>query len=844
MHSADTRRILNLHTTAGKKSDAPKPATAAIRAASMLAVLSALLLVSPRPAQAQTETVLYNFCSIQVAGACTDGAGPKSNLTSNGGNLYGTTASGGTGYFPSVGGTVFELSPSGGGGWQETVLYSFCSVEVSGVCTDGAEPIGPVIFDSAGNLYGTTLGGGSTTCPFSGGCGVVFELSPPGTGWTETVLHAFCLNFTGECTDGVIPGGVLVMDATGNLYPTNDTGVLKLSQSSGVWTIQLISFGHVEPANPHPGLVMDSSGNIFVLAPSPTPGEQSLFELSPNGKGGWTTTAVYSFKGQGGYWSPLIMDQAGNFYVEWQGEGKEAPGTVYKLSPGTSGWTNKALFTFDYDNSALDGFSPSGGLVLDPSGKLYGTTSQGGTYGLGTVFELVPVGLGNYDEKVLWSFNGTDGSQPTDSPILDSAGNLYGTTFEGGSTGNGVVFEVTPAPTAPTVTAITSSMNPSTYNIGVTFTATVAPGSGTGSIPVGTVTFMDGATVLSTKAVSNGTASFKANYATYTLPPGSNAITAVYHGDANYSASTSAPLTQIVTDPTLTVISSSPDPSAYGQPVIFTATVSSSVGPPPDGEIVTFKQPEGSTIMGTGTLSGGVATLTYSGLAAGNRAVKAFYGGDSRFNASGSWTLISPGEITNQPLNQVVEKAITTTTVVSSQNSSSYEQPVTFTATVSPQYIGVPAGSVTFYNGTTMIGVEILNNGVAAFTTPRLAVGTATITAEYKGDTSFQISTSAPLSQVVNAEATTTTLTSSLDPSNSGQSATFTAKVTAQFGGTVTGSVAFMDGTTTLATANLSGGVAKFTTKTLASGTHDITASYNGSTNFATSSGGLTQTVN
>jgi uncharacterized repeat protein (TIGR03803 family) len=828
MHSANSLQDLKI-PAAGKKSGAGKLATAAIRAALMLAMLSALLLVTPRPAHAQTETVLYNFCS--VAG-CADGGQPESNLTFNGGNLYGTTSLGGAHYFPAAAGTVFELSPSGGEGWQETVLYSFCSVDVNYVCPDGNDPTGPVIFDSVGNLYGVTEAGGNP-CILTSGCGAVFELSPTGTGWTETVPYAFCPG--GTCQYGIEPGTVAVMDSAGNLYLTNASGVLKLSQSGGVWTIKLISFNTIYP---YPGLVTDSSGNIFVLAPSPTAGEQAILEVSPNGKGGWTTTAVYSFKGSGGAWSPLLMDQSGNFYVEWQGDGKEAPGAVYKLSSSASGWTKKILFTFDYDNSALNGFSPFGGLVLDASGNIFGTTNQGGTYGYGTVFELVPVGLGNYEEKVLWSFNGTDGSYPAGSPILDSAGNLYGTTTQGGSTGSGVVYEVTPGPTVASTTSVASSMNPSRDDVGVTFTATVAPGSGAGPIPVGIVTFMDGATVMSTKALTNGTYSFKANYATYTLPPGPNAITVVYHGDANYSASTSALLTQIVIAPTTTNISSSPNPSAYGQPVIFGATVTSSVGTPPGGEIVTFK--EGSTVIGTGTLSGGAATISYSGFAVGNKGVKAYYGGDTNFSASASYI---NGDH-NGVLNQVVQEAATTTALISSQSSSSYEQPVTFTATVSPQYIGVPAGSVTFYNGTTMIGSATLINSVATYTTTRLAVGTAAITATYKGDTSFQISTSAPLSQVVTAAATTTTLTSSLDPSNSGQLVTFSAKVAGQFGGTVTGSVAFMDGATLLATTNLSGGVAKFTTKTLAPGAHNITASYNGNTDFATSSGGLTQTVN
>jgi uncharacterized repeat protein (TIGR03803 family) len=176
--------------------------------------------------------------------------------------------------------------------------------------------------------------------------------------------------------------------------------------------------------------------------------------VSPDGGGRWNTTGIYNFTSipSGTFiWSSPTLDQAGNIYgteTAWYNV-KRKPlnfrGTVYKLSPGESGWTKKILFTFTPDDSMVQGNAPSGGVVLDAAGNIYGTTIQGGTNGLGTVFELVaPVGKSKkYEEQVLWSFNGGDGSQPLGGLILD-AGNFYGTTSAGGSSANGVVFEMTP----------------------------------------------------------------------------------------------------------------------------------------------------------------------------------------------------------------------------------------------------------------------------------------------------------------------------------------------------------------------------------------------------------------
>ena len=187
---------------------------------------------------------------------------------------------------------------------------------------------------------------------------------------------------------------------------------------------------------------------------------------------------------------------------------------------------------------------------------------------------------------------------------------------------------------------------------------------------------------------------------------------------------------------TTVTLSSSPNPSAYGQGVVFTATVMSAIGAPPDGETVTFKK--GRTVLGTGTLSSGSATFATSALPVGTVAVTAVYGGDANFASS-----------TSNTLKQLVNKASTTTALASSPNPSNFGQSVTFTASVTPQFSGTVTGTVTFYDGTTALKTVSVNKGVAKFTTSTLASGTHTITATYNGSTSF-IGSSAPLTQTVN----------------------------------------------------------------------------------------------
>jgi uncharacterized repeat protein (TIGR03803 family) len=388
-----------------------------------LAVLSALLLTA-QPAQGQTEIVLYDF----TGGS--DGGDPGYTVTADGaGNFYGTTYGGGLGQGFSGHGTVFELSPNGFGGWNETVLYTFTGG------ADGGQPAySGLIFDKSGNLYGTACCGGAN------GHGVVFELSPVGNSWTETVLYSFT-----DGMDGASPFGSLVMDTAGNLYGTTLEGgvgkhgiVFELSPSGSGWTEQVISA--VSPTY-FGGLTLDVPGNIFGGAARGA----KVGELRPNGRGGWNPTLIHTFTGTPNDGSDaqgtVVFDRAGNLYGTTSVGGTENYGTVYKLSPEKNGkWTEKILYSF---NGGTDGRTPAAGVVLDAAGNIYGVTEGGGQYGLGTVFALAaPVDSGSYKEKILWSFNGTDGQEPYYPMILDG-GKLYGTVPFGGASGWGAVFEVT-----------------------------------------------------------------------------------------------------------------------------------------------------------------------------------------------------------------------------------------------------------------------------------------------------------------------------------------------------------------------------------------------------------------
>ncbi len=341
---------------------------------------------------------------------------------------------------------ILALTSAASAQWNEQVLYSFQGG------SDGYTPTGGIVFDKAGNLYGATTDGGADNCSPIANCGTVFQLAPPandGDPWTETVLYVFK---GAQFGDGDLPAGGLVIDSQGNLYGTTAYG---------------------------------GTGNCLLIG-SPGGGCGTVYELSPPAqKGGtWTETILYSFPTAVQGYLPqgdLVFDGKGNLYGATDfggGYGTSCNpyyqycGAIFELSPPQQkggAWTEKVLHGFRGtggeccggptagETAAGDGTNPNGGLVFDSAGNLYGTTYQGGIAlracqfdggaGCGTVFELSPpkVPGGAWTESVLHRFVVSDGGEPQAGVILDNQGYLYGTTFLGGPRGAGTVFELAPS---------------------------------------------------------------------------------------------------------------------------------------------------------------------------------------------------------------------------------------------------------------------------------------------------------------------------------------------------------------------------------------------------------------
>ena len=364
-------------------------------ASAALMIIIAILTLAQGAGAASKYKTLYKFSGGK------DGGFPKASLIfDQAGNLYGTTLYGGA----FAAGTVFKLAPNADGSWRESVLHSFCSRTN---CGDGEFPEASLIFDQAGNLYGTTFEGGAHDG------GTVFKLAPNADGsWRESVLHSFCSRT--NCGDGKLPLASLIFDQAGNLYGTTDDG------------------------GAHEG-----GGTVF--------------KLTPNAEGSWRESVLYSFCsrtncGEGAEpFDSLIFDQAGNLYGATEYAGAHGGGTVFKLAPNADGsWKESVLHSFCSRPNCGDGANPLASLIFDQAGNLYGTAFDGGDQGLclasgcGVVFKLTPNLNGRWKEAVLHAFADHPGANPSAGIIFDAAGNLYGTSTGDGSGTFGSVFEITP----------------------------------------------------------------------------------------------------------------------------------------------------------------------------------------------------------------------------------------------------------------------------------------------------------------------------------------------------------------------------------------------------------------
>jgi uncharacterized repeat protein (TIGR03803 family) len=389
--------------------------------------------VAGSPVLAQTYKVIYNFTGGQ------DGADPVGLTIDNAGNVYGAANYGGLlgGKCESGCGTVLKLKQVNSA-WLLTPLYAFQGG------SDGLFPLAAVALDQNSSLYGTTTRGGLA------GTGTVFNLKPPSIAcrtalcsWNETLLYQFT-----DGSDGGFPDSVLVFDQNGNIFSTAPFGggpqnagvVYELSPSGGEWTESVLyAFAGRNDGFEPRGVIRDQAGSLYgVNYSGGANGDGLAYQLVPTGNG-WTRNILHKFQfSDGGLpMGGLISDKSGNLYGTTTSYGPGRNGTVFMLSPSGGTWTLTVLHSFS------GRANPSASLTVDAAGNLYGTSQSDGSLGCGTVFKLTPEGSG-WSYSSLHDFTcGTGGVAPMSSVVFDISGNLLGVA-NGGTNGYGVVWEITP----------------------------------------------------------------------------------------------------------------------------------------------------------------------------------------------------------------------------------------------------------------------------------------------------------------------------------------------------------------------------------------------------------------
>jgi uncharacterized repeat protein (TIGR03803 family) len=699
-----------------------------------------------------TETVLYSFAGAK------DGGQPHAGLILDAaGNLYGTTALGGGGSCSVGCGTVFELKPSSSG-WTETVLYTFTGD------SDGRAPYARLVFDAAGNLYGTTLYGGKVGTICSSGCGTVFQLSPSASQWKETVLHAFA---GGD--DGSFPYSGLTLDAVGRLYGATQAGganadgtVFKLtSGSGGVWTESVIHTftGGNDGKNPVSDLIVDGVGNLYGTASqSGAAGYGMVFELVPRSSGSWTEEVIHTFIDQPGAnpMAGLVMDSAGNLYGTTMLGANLRPcgggcGTLYKLAPA-SGWTFSVLHLF---GRGTDGYHPSGDVILDPSGNLYGTTQAGGTTGRGTVFRIssaaapfsivtASLSSGSVDSRYSSTFTASGGTSPFTWSLvsgqlppgltLASSGTITGTPSTSGTYNFSVKVVDSSSPQQ------SASGSFSIFIAGLLSIATTSP------LPSATV----GTVYSETFSVSGGTPPYDWGLTAGLLPPGLTLAnsgilsgTPTSSGSYNFSIqvidsgapqqTASGAFSISVAGGALTITTTSLPSTTVG--MAYSSTLAASGGISPySWALASGNLPPGLTLASNGTISG---TPTASGQ----------YSFTAKVTDSSS-----PAQSASSPFSISVTSgsstlSITTTSLPSGIEGSSYSSVLSASG-------GTPPYSWVVSSGNLAPGLTLASNGTISGTPT--ASGQYSFTAKVTDSGSPAQSASAPLSISIASRVTAT----------------------------------------------------------------------------------------
>ena len=587
--------------------------------------------------------------------------------------------------------------------YTHSILHHF-----EGGAAEGSYPWGSLILDPQGNLYGATARGGVLQW------GTVFKLDPSGN---VTVLQAFgppvplaspkglLMDASGNLYGTAAAGGpnnlggvfrlapsgafsllakdvcaraALIMDNSGLLYGTDvgcyDSGgsVFKLDPSTGAFTIlHPFAGGPGDGRKPAGSLLMDAAGNLYGTTRNGGPSDAgTVFKLEPTGN----FTLLHSFEGVADGSSPesdLVMDTAGNLYGTASEGGSFGGGTLFRLDDSGNN------FTVLRHLADHDGVYPLAGLVIDSGGNLYGTTNYGGAGGLGTVFQLDPSG----NCTVLHSFNWDDGAGPRAGLLLDASGNLYGTTYQGGSRNGGTLFKLS---------RLTFTGAPTSAAYGSQFT-------------VSATTDVHTTVLLS----ASGACSISGTTVTMTSGSGTCELTADWLADSNHTAAKATQST--VAAPAAMTVTADNQSRPYGA-ANPTLTVSADGLVLGDTAAAAFSSlPECATAAGAASTVGSYAIACTGGVAP-NYTITAYY----------------PGTLTVTPALTTV--AVTAFKPDAPDSSPQYSDPVALTASISNWGLGgrVPATTATFWIGTqalegaTNLGACTLTNGACSITVPLL----------------------------------------------------------------------------------------------------------------------------